>query len=260
MIYKLRLLLWYIKRPMLYPHLFHVLTRKLRLKKRAPQNDTRKEAASWCAELAVDTNTALLKITGLADSQRLADMFPEIFTTAHQTAKDCPVKMGGAGDINLIYWLAEHLKARNVLETGVAYGWSSLAILLSLQNRPGSKLISTDMPYPNLNNDQYVGCVVPAELRTNWRILHYADRQALPKALKELGAIDMCCYDSDKSYEGRMWAYPLLWKALRKGGFFISDDIGDNIAFKDFCNLVAIEPTIIDFSGKYVGVLIKPND
>jgi predicted O-methyltransferase YrrM len=189
----------------------------------------------------------------------VSSVFPEIFAVARHQAAACPVPMGGAGDLDLIYWLAESSAAARVVETGVAYGWSSLAFLLSLRSRPGSKLISTDMPYPNLNNDRYVGCAVPAELRSQWRILRYADRQALPRALKELGTIDMCHYDSDKSYEGRMWAYPILWRALKRRGFLISDDIADNIAFREFADSIAVDPIVVNLGGKYIGVLAKPS-
>ena len=117
----------------------------------------------------------------------------------------------------------------------MAFGWSSLALLLSLRNRPAARLASVDMPYPKINNDAYVGCIVPEDLRTRWTLLRYADREGLPKALQLLGALDLCHYDSDKRYRSRMWAYPLLWNALRPGGLLLSDDIGDNVAFRDCC-------------------------
>ena len=75
-------------------------------------------------------------------------------------------------------------------------------------------------------------------------------------------APDLCHYDSDKSYVGRMWAYGLLWEALEPGGFFVSDDIGDNDAFRVFAGSVAAEPIVVepgsyDTGAKYVGVLRK---
>ncbi|MCX7426235.1 MAG: class I SAM-dependent methyltransferase [Planctomycetia bacterium] len=191
------------------------------------------------------------------------DRFKESFALADANAKRCPVEMGGPGCLDLIYWTAEWLQAMRVIETGTAYGWSSLAVLLSLKNREGSRLISTDRPYLGRDNDPYVGCVVPDDLRSHWQILRQADREALPKALAQLPLIDLCHYDSDKSVGGRRWAYPRLWKALRHGGCFLSDDISDNLAFRDFCRQVAVEPIIVRvpdpfFRGeKYVGVLIK---
>lgn len=253
---KVRSLFWYLKRPKFYPQLVHVLSKKLSLK-RSRLDDTREEATSWCAMRAIDTEAAIQKITGSRMPKPVEEKFSNIFAIAHRKAVECPVKMGGGGNIDLLYLLAEYSKARNIIETGVAYGWSSLALLLSLQSRNGSKLISTDMPYVKQDNDQYVGCVVPAEFKSTWRLLRYADRQALPRALKELDTIDMCHYDSDKSYDGRMWAYPLLWKSLRRGGFFISDDIGDNVAFRDFSNSVKGDPIVVKWKEKYIGILIK---
>jgi len=111
------------------------------------------------------------------------------------------------------------------------------------------------MPYPMLDNDAYVGCVVPADLRSQWEIVRRADREGLPRALRRLGGIDMCHYDSDKSYRGRMWAYPLLWESLRSGGFLLSDDVSDNIAFRDFVAAAGVDPVIIAFEGKHIGIV-----
>jgi predicted O-methyltransferase YrrM len=250
-------LFWFLKRPRLYPHMMHLVSLKLSPSSHVME-DTGEEALEWCEGLAVDTDTALERLTGMPAPTPVRDLHSDYFESAERTAGECPMEMGGAGNLDLLYWSAEYLKASKVIETGVAYGWSSLAILLSLKNRPGSQLISSDMPYRNRNGEQYVGCIVPKEIRSNWRILSYADRQAVPRALKTLGTIDMCHYDSDKSYDGMMWAYPRLWKALRPGGFFISDDIGDNIAFREFSKAIACDPIIVKKDNKYMGVIIKP--
>jgi len=205
------------------------------------------------------------KITGKPMHQLLRDLYPVEFAEAERKKEQCPVQMGGPTEIDVLYWVAEHLQATRVIETGVAYGWSSLAILLSLQKRPSSKLISTDMPYINRNNDRYVGCVVNESLRKYWQIIPMADREGLPRAMKQLPQIDMCHYDSDKSVEGRCFAYPLLWNALREGGWLISDDINDNFGFRDFCEKIKQKPLIVR-SGNvlyskregYIGLVRKP--
>ncbi|MCP5115727.1 MAG: class I SAM-dependent methyltransferase, partial [bacterium] len=135
-----------------------------------------------------------------------------------------------------------------------------LAILLALQHRDEALLISTDRPYPRFGSEAHVGCVVPEALREKWRIIDRADRQALPRALKLMPEVDLCHYDSDKSYDGRMWASPRLWRALRPGGFFVSDDIEDNQAFRDFAAREGVEPLVVSWSGHFVGVLVKPPD
>jgi predicted O-methyltransferase YrrM len=253
---KFRMLIWFLKHPRLYPQLI-----RLALKKLTPassrRDHTRQLAQQWCEEIAVDSPAAIQQLTGQAPAAPFRTLFSDWMVKAEEVERTCPVVMGGPGDLDLLYGAAEHLKATRVIETGVAYGWSSLALLLSLRRREPSKLVSTDMPYAAANSEQYVGCVVPEELRSNWEILRYADRQGLPRALKLLNTIDLCHYDSDKSYDGRMWAYPLLWNALRPGGFFISDDIGDNLAFRDFSIRVAGQPLVVKNGGKYIGLMVK---
>jgi hypothetical protein len=86
-----------------------------------------------------------------------------------------------------------------------------------------------------------------------------ADRQGIPRALTQLdGTIDMCHYDSDKTYSGRRWAYSVLWTALRSGGLLISDDVGDNLAFREFSDALGVSPLVVRAEGRFAGVLRKP--
>ena len=257
MLKKLQTLAWYLRRPRLYPQQLRDWQEKF-IYGSAPYNHSREEATLWCASQAVDTEEAIRQLTGEPPGSSVTSMYPAEFAEAREREARCPVQMGGPGDLDLLYWLAERIKATRIVETGVAYGWSSLALLLSLRNRSGSKLASVDMPYPKLNNDAYVGCVVPDVLRSSWSLLRYADREGLPQALRLLGSIDLCHYDSDKRYRSRMWAYPLLWSALRPGGLLLSDDIGDNVAFRDYCLQHGHVPVVISIAGKYVGAIVKP--
>ena len=114
------------------------------------------------------------------------------------------------------------------------------------------------MPYPKLNNEKFVGVVVPENLKSTWEVIKEPDRNGLKKALKKMGGkIDICHYDSDKSYQGREFAYPLLWDSLSIGGIFISDDIQDNFAFRDFVISKKLTFAITEHQGKYIGVVKK---
>ena len=253
----IRTLLWYLRRPRFYPQLLNEILTKLHAAC-SNTSHTRKEASAWCQEHAISTNKALRQITGISPLESVQQQFAETFVEAHKQASQCPVQMGGPGNLDILYYLAEYAAATNVIETGVAYGWSSMALLLSLQKRPGSHLYSTDMPYPGRQNEEYVGCVVPQELRKHWTLIRFPDRQAIPQALNDInGPLDLCHYDSDKSLRGRMWAYPYLWKALRAGGIFISDDIGDNTTFRDFAASLGEEPIVVKTESNFVGILIK---
>src|SRR5690606_3285080 len=123
-------------------------------------------------------------------------------------------------------------------------------------------LISTDVPYVGRHNEPYVGCVVPEHLRSKWTLIRRPDRDALPGARTRVGTIDLCHYDSDKSYDGRAWAYRLLWQHLRPGGILISDDVQDNRAFRDFVEEVGIQPVVVARQASstiaFSGAVMKP--
>ncbi len=244
----------YLTRPHLYPELIRKI--KKNTLQRGSAEKGKSEAEIWCSQQAVSQNKAISDITDQNNYPKINEEFKDIFLNAQKIEQSIPVTMGGAGALDLIYHLCEYTQAKNALETGVAYGWSSLAALLSLNKRNGT-LYSSDMPYLSKNNDQYVGCVVPENLRNNWKLFRYADRESLPKIFKEQNEFDFIHYDSDKSYNGRMWAYPLLWEKVKRGGVFMSDDIGDNAAFMDYCIQNNHKPVIVEFDGKYAGVIIK---
>jgi len=259
-----QIVLFFLARPHYYPELARRVRRRLGaalLPK--PMGRNSRIAAQWAGQRAVSMETALAQM-GVGQTPPLAELFPEVVKGAELRAQQCPVTMGGGGGIDVLYQLARHLKAERVVETGVAYGFSSLALLLALRDTAG-KLISVDMPYPGRGNERYVGCAVPEDLRSAWTLLRYPDSIGLPRALKSFSKpIDLCHYDSDKSYEGRAWAYPLIWKALRPGGMLISDDIDDNTGFRDFAEEVGIEPVVVNAAGgggaasRHVGILVKP--
>jgi hypothetical protein len=230
----LKSILWFLLRPWAYRDFFQKVY--LAIKKRVSKPVT---SGKWCESQTITLNEFFL---------RIADGYTYVNVDLPGTPKD-PTAV-------LLYNLAEYLQATRVIETGVANGGSTSGLLKSLKNRNG-KLISTDIPSP----DEWVqtGSLVPEELKKYWQLIRKPDRIALPKVLKEMPQIDLCHYDSDKSYNGRMFAYPLLWNALRKGGIFVSDDIVDNNGFKDFCETLGIEPLVVRFGDRYVGLIVKKN-
>ncbi|MCT4581708.1 MAG: class I SAM-dependent methyltransferase [Flavobacteriales bacterium] len=254
MLEKLKTIGWFISKPKYIPQVFQVLKRR----KNKELENSSAEALSWCKTNAISQSEALKKLGINSEIIELNTLFPELINKAQETAKNCPVKMGGEGATSFLYTLIKASNSQKIIETGVAYGWSTLAILLAIKENKNAFLISNDMPYIKMNNDDYVGCVVPHQLKDQWKLQREADIKGIPMALNHFNQqIDACHYDSDKSYTGRMWASPLLWKALKDGGLFISDDINDNLGFKHFCDSIDQTPIIIEHLGKYVGILRK---
>ncbi|MBN1548052.1 MAG: class I SAM-dependent methyltransferase [Syntrophaceae bacterium] len=247
-----------LQRPAMWPEVMRFFVqRALRLigcDSEETNSEMRRLSEMWCAERAFTNDEAFAK---LGIGNHFGFLEKEALDQAKKRSLRCPLRMGGAGNLELIYNVCESVVANNVVETGVAYGWSSFLILLSLQKRPHARLFSVDQPYLRFANDKWVGIVVPPELRGQWTLYKMPDRKGVVRAIRDAKIVDLVHYDSDKTYKGRMRSYPLLWNALRKGGVFISDDIGDNPAFHDFCRIVDREPIVVRYENKYQGVIIK---
>ncbi len=259
-----RQLAHFATRPKVWPDLGRWLAK--RVKDRIVGKDTAVEAArqamaegtDWCAENCISPAEALARLGLDTAILHVGERYPEEIAAAEKRVANVPFRLGGASNMDLIYTLCEALQATRAVETGVANGWSSLAILLSLAKRDGASLHSIDLPYLKYQNDPWVGVAVPEKLRPCWTLHRMADRDGLPKALAALDKIDFAHYDSDKSEAGRRFAYPLMWKALRPGGLLFSDDINDNMGFRDFCESVGQEPIIVRQDNKFQGILRKP--
>ena len=247
---------WFLRKPGFWSQASELARRKFRRPK-----DTRacvEAATRWAAERAVPVPAALEKV-GLARQHDIPELDKGLLSEAERRAKNASVQMGGAGDLQLIYAAVRLSGARAAVETGVAYGWSSLAILAALGENGGGRLASVDMPYPKMNNERFVGIVVPEDLRANWTLIRSPDRNGLKRAIADQGgSIDFAHYDSDKSYYGRNFAYPVIWAALAPGGVFLSDDIEDNLRFAEFVAEKRVSFAVTECSGKFVGICRKP--
>lgn len=253
MIEKLKTALWFAQRPTHWPQAVELGLRKLRPERDGPRQMLL--ARQWAEQRSVEVPYALRAI-GLDGPVPKLD--PAIRAEGEDLARHSQVRMGGPGDLDLLHAAVRLSNAYSVIETGVAYGWSSLAILAALEGREGAHLVSVDMPYPKMNNDDFVGIVVPDRLRKNWELVRQPDRNGLRAALALVGgSIDLCHFDSDKSYYGRQFAYPLLWDALSPGGIFISDDIQDNLAFQEFIEAKGAPFAVTTSAGKHVGIARK---
>lgn len=253
MLNKVLLLIWFILRPKYYLHFISLIKRKFLI--RHDTLDNSKNAYKWADKNSISYVDALKK---LGIQGEFLGLDHHSILEGKKLEKKSSVKMGGSAHIHLLYDCVRLLKAQNVIETGVAYGWSSLAILKALSQNSHGRLLSVDMPYPRQNNEPDVGIVVPQNLRKNWTLIRRPDNPGINMALKKIGGkIDICHYDSDKSWWGRHYAYPILWKALTNGGLFISDDIQDNLYFSEFVKKYSLNYAVIKFNEKFVGLIRK---
>jgi len=171
------------------------------------------------------------------------------------------ISLGGGGNYLLLYFLIRKLKPLNIVETGVAAGWSSFAALRALKKNGKGKLFSSDFPYFRLANpEQYIGYLAKNEPnKENWFLDIRGDDIALPEIIKRIkeNKIDLFHYDSDKSYSGRVNALKILSSKITPQTVIIFDDIQDNLHFRDFVNQNKKEFYVLEFEDKFIGIVGK---
>lgn len=159
----------------------------------------------------------------------------------------------GDYDVMILYILTRLIKPEVVVETGVASGRSSSAILYALSQNNKGQLYSIDLPkyyqdkpkrYQTEENNSELagflppgvkpGWLVPEELCNRWELFLGDSREELPKLLVRLGKIDIFYHDSEHSYQNMMFEFCSIWPKLTKGGYLLSDDIKWNNAYNDF--------------------------
>lgn len=144
------------------------------------------------------------------------------------------IDMGGGGSVELLYFLTRLRKPRVVLETGVAAGWSSCAVLAALERNGQGELRSSDFPYFRMDHpERRIGILVPDELKARWTLEIEGDRRNLRKLLSDGAEVDLVHYDSDKSRPGRDWFAQRIGPFMSASGILIWDDIVNNLAFRD---------------------------
>ena len=168
------------------------------------------------------------------------------------------VSLGGGGHYILLYFLIRKFKLLNIVETGVAAGWSSLAILKALEKNGNGHLYSSDFPYFRFKDpEKYIGYLAKDETnKENWFLDIRGDDIALPAIIEKLDDkdIDLFHYDSDKSYSGRVKALKILSSKINFKTIIIFDDIQNNLHFKDFVETNRKEFFVLEFEGKFLGI------
>lgn len=220
-----------------------------------PTNDP-VTAAQWAEEQSQSLDI-FVKGLDAALWRKTQDTCADITAKAQSKLDTLGMDLGGGGHYILLYFLTRYFKPEVVVETGVAAGWSSQSILSAMkENGSNGILFSSDFPYFRYKNpEKYVGYVVDEGLKGHWRLFIDGDENNIPKILNEIKRpVDLFHYDSDKSYEGRNFAYDMIAPKLSDKALVIFDDIQDNMHFHDFVAEKQFEYKIFEFEGKYIGL------
>jgi predicted O-methyltransferase YrrM len=133
-----------------------------------------------------------------------------------------------------VFCVAKHLQPRAVVETGVAHGVTTRAILMGLAGGSG-RLWSIDLP--PLVDERWrkeIGAAVPQAERAAWTYVGGSSRRRLPALLDELGTIGLFVHDSLHTERNMYFELRTAWDALDHPGVIVADDVHRNRAFGIF--------------------------
>lgn len=162
------------------------------------------------------------------------------------TKKPYPINYSINNDSRkFLYILCRILKPKIIVETGVAYGLSSLYILRALEKNNQGKLYSIDSVFRPWQIKDMIGAIIPQELRNNWELILGKSNERLQEVLDQFDGIDVFIHDSSHTYKNMLYEFSTCFEKLNENGLIISDDILDNDAFYDFVSKKKIKNYII---------------
>jgi len=233
----------------LFPKTFEILDQKrVRFKMRKP--------LKWASNNCSDTGK-FMKNIDIKIFNETNEFKKKFESRAERILSKSKVWQGGGGAYDFLYFLVMKTKPFVVLETGVASGFSTNAILTALKNLQFGQLYSSDLPYPNTEGSkEAIGILVEEENKKNWTLCIDGDEKCLKKINDNIKRIDIFHYDSDKSYESRKFAWDILKSKFEKNTIIIYDDIHNNFHFRDLVNQLKVEYKVFKFENKYVGIFV----
>ena len=174
---------------------------------------------------------------------------------------------GDAALVRAIWCIIRHSIPRDVVETGVAQGFTSRFALEAMERNGAGHLSSIDRPPLDEQMRKRVGIAV--EDRSRWSLIVGSSRRRLRPLLRQLGEIDVFVHDSFHTERNVLFELEVAWKYLAKGGAVVIDDIDTNRAFRTFldnhavghsfvCEAEPVRPDLRRFNQKGLfGIFVK---
>lgn len=129
-------------------------------------------------------------------------------------------------DCETVYLLVRAARPELVVETGVLFGAFSSHVLEALRRNARGRLHSVDLPNDApAQLDQPHDSLVREEAKDRWELTIGDVRDALPRLLARLEAIDLFLHDSDHRFGHQRWEYEIAFPRLRPGGALASHDV-----------------------------------
>jgi predicted O-methyltransferase YrrM len=154
-----------------------------------------------------------------------------------------------------LYIVCRFLRPQHVVETGVASGVSSAAILQALADNGRGDLHSISLPESAQSDvdrealgGQELGWLIPDSLRGRWALHRGYSRDVLPELLSELDVVNVFFHDSDHAFENVLFELSTVLPRLSVPGLIAVDDANFSYvceAFLSICKKSGSRPIFV---------------
>lgn len=128
--------------------------------------------------------------------------------------------------VTLLFVWCRLAKPSLVVETGVAHGFSTSAILQALEKNGEGRLISIDLPHLSAGALRTIGAAVDPELRSRWVLRLGPAPREIRRVVAEVGEnVDLFVQDASHTFRGQLAEYRPAWRGLSRNGLLVSDDV-----------------------------------
>lgn len=132
--------------------------------------------------------------------------------------------------LEILYACIRGFRPHTIIETGVAGGTTSWAVLSAMEKNGKGELYSIDVGIPNM----VMGWLVPEELRNNWNLIIGDSKQKLPELLASIKKVDIFFHDSLHTREHMLFEFNCVLPFMPTRSVILSDDIELNTSFDEF--------------------------
>lgn len=133
-----------------------------------------------------------------------------------------------------LYLLCRIIQPKNIIETGVAYGLSSLYILGAMEKNNSGMLYSIDSIFRPWQSKEMIGSVIPEKFRGRWELVLGKSNLELEKLFNKIENVGIFIHDSLHTYKNMTFEFNCAISKINENGIIVSDDILDNDAFYNF--------------------------
>ena len=212
----------------------------------------------WAKRNSIDIDSYLKRLDkNLYEQMKLfSKSFRSHSLGANTPSNISKAQLAGGGAYSVLYFLVKKYQPLVVIETGVAFGHSSQAILRAMEENRKGKLYSSDLPYEEIpRSEDFIGLLVDSDLKKEWNLCTSGDEVCIPRFLNGLqDNIGIFHYDSDKRYHAREIVLSKIRSHLEENSLIIFDDIQDNFHFRDLVDTHDLKYIVFEFQGKYIGI------